>query len=97
MAKIWSFTIHQEYTRSLRHVVSDSHRYALGVAIRDRLEKAEDPTKDAIPVEHRPGRFTFELMGYLMTFEVPVDAEGQVLESARSIKLLPIEVADTTE
>lgn len=97
MAKVWSFSIHQEYTRSLRNIVSDSHRYELGVAIRDKLEKADDPTEGARPVEHRPGRFTIELMGYLITFEVAVDAEGQLLESTRSIKLLPIEVADSTE
>lgn len=95
--KVWSFHIHQEYTRSLRHIVSDSDRYGLGVAIRERFEKADDPTKDARPVPNRPGRFSIELTGYVITFEVAVDSEGRLLESTRTIKLLPINVADMTE
>ena len=93
--KVWSFRIHQEYTRSFRRVVSDDDRYKLGLAIREALEKADDPTKDAKPVANRPGRFTLDLMGYQITFEVSVDAEGRILEDTRSITLLPIEIADS--
>ncbi|MCB0094253.1 MAG: hypothetical protein KDE46_00980 [Caldilineaceae bacterium] len=95
MDKQWLFIIHREYVNSLRRVVSDQDRYQLGVAIRDRLEKAEDPTLDATPVANRPGRFTIELMGYLITFEVPVDANNAVLKEADYIILLPIETAKT--
>jgi len=51
----------------------------------------EDPTLDATPIANRPGRFTIELMGYLITFEVPVDANNTVLEDATHITLLPVE------
>lgn len=76
-------------------MVSDADRYELGLAIREALEKAEDPTKDATPVPNRSGRFTLELMGYRVPFEVPIDADGEVLEEARTIKLLPVEIADS--
>lgn len=93
MAKQWSFAIHREYSSSLRRVVSDKDRYPLGVAIRDRLEMTDDPTEGARPVPNRPGRFTMELMGYIVPFEVPVDRDGNVLADATIIKLLPIETA----
>lgn len=81
--------------QSLRHEVSDSDRYKLGVAIRETLEKADDPTKDAVPVPNRTGRFTVDLMGYRVAFEVDVDTEGKVLKDATSILLLPVEVIES--
>ena len=91
MNKQWTPVIHREYNNSLRRVVADSDRYQLGLAIWDQLIEVEDPTKGATPVPHRSGRFTVEIMGYIIVFEVPVDTEGKVLESATEIKLLPIE------
>ncbi|MBV7326675.1 hypothetical protein KFU94_00150 [Chloroflexi bacterium TSY] len=91
MNKQWTPIIHRDYNYSLRHVVSDEDRYQLSIAIWDRLIEVDDPTKGATPVPNRPGRFTVELMDYIIAFEVPVDANGKVLEDATEIRLLPID------
>lgn len=89
-SKVWTFIIHPEYIHSLRHVVDDSDRYELSVAIREALEEVEDPTENATAVPNRLGWFTFELMGYRIFFEIELDAEGRVREEATDIILLPI-------
>ena len=90
MSRQWTPIIHREYNNSLRQVVADNDRYQLGVAIWDQLINVEAPTVDAAPVPHRPGRFTITIMGYVVSFEMPLDADGKVREDATEIKLLPI-------
>jgi len=90
MNKQWTPIIHRDYTRLLRSVVSDSDRYALGVAIWDRLIEADDPTQGATPVPNRPGRFMVTIMSYVISFEVAVDIGGNLLPDSTTIRLLPI-------
>ena len=93
MAKQWLFSTQPEYVKSLRHVVSDSDRYPLGVAIREALKKAEDPTTGTKANPTRPDRFTLVILNYIVTFEVPLNTEGKIPGNATTIKLLPIEIA----
>lgn len=85
MAKQWTFEIHPGFNHSLRHVVADKDRYSLGLAIRDRLERVDDPTAGAKQVPNR-NRYEIELMGYVITFEV-----------RERIRLLPITKANSSD
>lgn len=93
MPKQWTPIIHREYNNSLRYIVSDHDRYAFGVAVWNRLIETDNPTQGAPPVPHRSGRFTIEVMGYIVPFEVAVDAEGNLQPESSEIKLLPVDKA----
>ena len=94
--KQWTLVTHEAYFHSLRQVVSDQDRYALVTAIWQTLQKTNNPIEKAKPVPGRAGRFTIELEGYLVPFEVAVDANGHLVEDATKIRLLPIIRADVS-
>ena len=71
MSKQWTFHIHDEYMKTFREAIPNpNRRYIVHQAIHDAFAEMENSITQAISVPLRPNRFTLEVLGYLIPFEI---------------------------